>query len=533
MKQSKLYEKLNNLLMIFLVLQPILDIYMAIVGNKLDILGISMATIIRTVFVMCVFSIVIVSQIKYKYHVKYAYAILGYILTVIIYSLLHHFNIVYSNGYYITENIYSFMTEFMYVLRLTVPILLIYITIITKPSRQDLLKVMVTVAVFIALVIVITNIFKISFASYSQTNGKIEYNIIDWFTKDNLSYDKTLSKGYFVSANQMGALLVFLLPMVIYYAIRKNKWYLYLIILLQIISMVLVGTRVANYGWMLVFMAMSIMYTLLYFTKGLKLQIQPIVWLGTIFVIGLVLYSNSPSHSREFASEYEGMYDEGLLETDGVQYISLEEFEQIISSEANMSAYIGEHSDNLIQASKEKYIFTMYKYHHITNKYILEIYPYEDDVDFWLDIFGKPISIKGDNRGRQVAIIRRIKQNNNNLLFDTLFGMGATPLNSRGYMIENDLISHYYNLGIIGTILFVSPFVLGVLYAIYRCRRRLFDIINMEFVVYVLAVVMTYFMGYFAGHVIDEYIISIYLAVIAAVIINFYRGETVNEKSKT
>ena len=536
MKQNKLYEKLNNLLMIFLVVQPVLDIYMAVVENRLDIFGVSLATLIRTIFVITIFIIVVISQIKYKYNTKYVYAILGYIIVVMIYGLLHHINIIGFNGYYVKENIYSYITELVYILRLVLPILLIYITIITKPSRQDLLKVIVTVSLFISLTIIISNIFKVSFASYSQINAKIEYNVIDWFIKDNLTYGKTLSKGFFVSANQIGALLVFLLPMVIYTTIKENKWYLYLVTLAQIISMVLVGTRVANYGWILIFIAMISMYTLLYITKKFKFKLLNIIGLSIILVIAVVLYANSPSHSRTFASDYEGMYDEEMIESDQVEYMPMEEFNELLEDENRLINYVKDYvkdpESDLITAAKEKYVSEMYKYHYITNKYILDIYPYQDDLDFWLDIFNKPISVKGDNRGRQVAIIKRIKQNNSNMILDTLLGMGATPLNSRGYMIENDLISHYYNLGIIGIVLFVSPFILGIIYSLYRCRKRLFNIINMEFAVYILAIVMTYFTGYFAGHVIDEYIISIYLAVIAGIVTNFYRGDKIEKQSK-
>ena len=525
MKQKKLYNILNDMLMIFLVIQPILDIYMAIVGESLDIFGISIVTILRTVFVVGMFGVVIISQIKYKYHKKYMFVILGYLLIVLLYAILHHVNIVSFNGYFVTQGIYNVLTELFYVLRLAVPILLIYIVIITKPAKEDVLKVIICDACIISLVIVATNIFKISFASYSQTGELIKYNIIDWFTKDNLLYNETLSKGYFVSANQIGALLVLLLPMVIYYTIRENKWYLYLILLMQIISMVLVGTRVANYGWILVSFAMIIMYIFLHFMKKVKLRLQPLIYLVIILEIGALLYIHSPSHTRTFASEYEGMYDEKMVELDGVEFISMKDFKQLLQDKKSMEKYLGTTSDNLENDVKAKYVSEMYRYHYITNKYILEIYPYTDDLEFWLDIFEEPISVKGDNRGRQVAIIKRIKANNDNRVLDTLFGMGATPLNSRGYMIENDLISHYYNVGIIGIILFVVPFIFGTFYSLYKIRKDIFRIFNIEFAIFVLAIIMTYFIGYFAGHVIDEYIISIYLGTVAGLVTNFYRKE--------
>ena len=527
MKQKKLYNMLNNILMIFLVVQPILDIYMAIVGESFDIFGISVVTMFRTVFVVSVFVVVIISQIKYKYHKKYMYVILGYLLSVILYAALHHVNIVSFNGYFITENIYNVLTELFYVLRLVVPILLIYIAIITKPSKEDIIKVMVCAACIISLVIVITNMFKVSFASYSQTGDIIKYNIIDWFTKDNLVYNETLSKGYFVSANQIGALLVFLLPMVIYYTIREDKWYLYFILLLQIISMVLVGTRVANYGWILVSLSMIILYMLLHFMKKIKIEAQPVIYLVIILEIGALLYMHSPSHTRTFASEYEGMYDEGIDELGSAQFIPPQDFKVLLQDEKKMEEYLGTSSNDLVLDVKTKYVSEMYRYHYITNKYILEIYPYTDDIEFWLDIFEEPISVKGDNRGRQVAIIKRIKDNNNNKVLDTLFGMGATPLNSRGYMIENDLISHYYNLGITGIILFVAPFTFGIFYSLYKVRKDILRVFNIEFAIFVLAIVMTYFIGYFAGHVIDEYIISIYLGTAAGIVTNFYRKEEI------
>ena len=46
----------------------------------------------------------------------------GYMLIVIVYSVLHHLNIVNSNGYFVTQNIYNVSTELMYVWHLVVPV---------------------------------------------------------------------------------------------------------------------------------------------------------------------------------------------------------------------------------------------------------------------------------------------------------------------------------------------------------------------------------------------------------------------------
>ena len=141
LKQKKLYNVLNNLLIVFLSFQPILDIYMGIVGEQLDIFGISIVTILRIAFVVSVFIIVVVSQIKYKYHIKYLYVLLGYMLSVLVYTILHHINIVSFNSYFVTEGIYNVTIELLYVLRLIIPILLIYTVVITRPSKQEVFRV--------------------------------------------------------------------------------------------------------------------------------------------------------------------------------------------------------------------------------------------------------------------------------------------------------------------------------------------------------------------------------------------------------
>ena len=540
MKQKKIDSKfdiLNKVLVIFLCLQPLFDIYMAVVGERLDIFGVSMVTIIRTGLTIALLGAVIFLQIKEKLYKKLLYLILGYLGVVIIYILLHHLNIVYSNGYYVTEGLYSFIKEIMYVERLIIPVALMYSVIITKPTKVNIDKVIIIVATLISIVIIISNLFKVSFASYSQTgeNTMIKYTVIDWFINGNVPYQESLSKGLFVSANQIGALLVVLLPVVIYKMLKENKAYFYLIFLVNIVAMTLIGTRVASLGWMLVCAAMAIVYILLLFINRKKsLSIVSVFSIVIIIEVAGLLYFNSPAQNRDFAENYDGMYQDELEQKEEAgEYIALEVFNDMLQDENKLNEYVGDNvSDKGLQYDAMcKYISENHKYHYITNKYIRNIYPYEDDPKFWLEIFSSPISVKADNRGRQIEIVKRIKQNKKNILLDNLLGMGATPMNSRGYMIENDLISHYYNLGIVGTIIFVAPFASCIIYVIIKQRKEVKKLANLKLISYVLSVVMAYFVGFFAGHVLDEYIVTIFLAVIAANIYNIYGEGELDDKS--
>jgi len=537
--KSKTRGYLSAILVIFLIVQPLFDVYMAVVGEKLDIFGISIVTLLRTTTCVTLVILVAICQIRNKYKIKWLIAFMVYLLLVSLYATAHHYNILLSEGYFVTQGIYSFVTELMYVLRLVVPVILIYTVMIVKPDKEQVEKAIISVVFIISLVIIITNIFKISYASYSPTNNMVEYNIFDWFTNSELPYRKTLSKGLFVSANQIGALLAILLPIVIMYILKHNNIFTYIVLFLGVISMVLVGTRVASYGFILVTMAMLIGTIIIAIIRRRKIEYIRILAIFSIMLLGVVIYTKSPARNRTFLADNEGMYSENFQEIiDTEEYITIEEFKDILKDENKIKEYMkysfkrNINSESLRYNAMCKYIKENYKYHAITRKYVMNIYPYEEDPEFWLKLFEEPVSVKGDNRSRQSVIIKRIKELNNNNLYDTLLGMGATPMNSREYMIENDLISHYYNIGIIGIILFVSPYALVVIYAAIVLLIDIKNRLDKTIAAYCLAIIITYGAGYFAGHVIDEYIITIFVATISGLAINYVNklGGKTNER---
>jgi hypothetical protein len=113
---------------------------MGVIGEDLDVLGISIVTFLRTITTVSLVVVVGISQIIYKHKLKWLYTLLGYLALVGIYATFHHYNIVNSGGYYITNGLYNFATELMYVLRLVVPIILMYIVVITKPKKERIEK---------------------------------------------------------------------------------------------------------------------------------------------------------------------------------------------------------------------------------------------------------------------------------------------------------------------------------------------------------------------------------------------------------
>ena len=538
---SKIRGTLGSILIVLLIVQPLFDVYMAIIGESLDIFGISIVTLLRTTTCVVLVIMTAIYQIKDRYKLKWLIALVIYLLIVGIYITLHHFNIIQSNGYFITQGLYDFGAELMYVLRLVVPVILIYTVIMIKPNKEQIEKSIISVVFIISLIIILTNLFKISYASYSPINDTISYNVFDWFLLSELPYEESLSKGFFVSANQIGALLAILLPIVIMYICKHNNVFTYIVLLLGIISMVLIGTRVGTYGFILVTIAMCLVVILITIIKKKRLEYLNIIAIVLIMFAGLILYSKSPAKNRTFIDSSDDMYSELIDDViDTEECITLNNFKEMLKDEIRIKEYLNYELNDSISGETLryeamcKYIKENHKYHSITRKYVMKIYPYEQDPEFWLNLFEQPASVKGDNRAKQSVIIKHIKELNDNQVYDTLLGMGATPMNSREYMIENDLISHYYNIGIIGIILFVAPYAAVIVYVAILVLKDLKYRLTVRLSAYILSIFMTYGIGYFAGHVIDEYIVTIYVATIAGLAINHINeilwGET-NERN--
>jgi len=151
-KKDNFINILKQSLIAFLMLQPLFDIYMAFVKEKLDIFGFSLMTIIRIAFVaFFVMSAIIlylkdIKKIKHKEmnkNKKVFIMLILYTLVLGFYVILHHINIKLGNGYYISQGLYSIITEASYVLRLSVPIYLIFAIYLLGIKKDDIKEALV------------------------------------------------------------------------------------------------------------------------------------------------------------------------------------------------------------------------------------------------------------------------------------------------------------------------------------------------------------------------------------------------------
>ena len=179
MKEKLEFRKIvKKLFITFVIMQPIFDIYMSLFDKKIQILGVSLATILRFIWVFVMLLMTIVHARKNKSTKLF----ISYAVVVAIYIVLHHINAV-GFRVQLAEAKYSPFGELMYLARMCIPIALIYIIYNIKLNYKDIKKMVVTVSLIISLTMIISNLFKFSYISYSLDQDLVSGNIIEWFTK--------------------------------------------------------------------------------------------------------------------------------------------------------------------------------------------------------------------------------------------------------------------------------------------------------------------------------------------------------------
>ena len=475
---SKLKDNriLKKILLIFLAIQPILDCYLLYTDEVINFFHFSPTTIIRMLIIAFLFVLIFFNK-DYKENRKYIYIYGGIIL---LYSILHHFisSGIDNSGYKIFN--YSIITELFYIVRMLLPIAVIYITYNLKPTKDEFIKLFLVVSAISSLIIIVLNVFNISLASYG--GGTIKGNIFDWFFNDSYSPRDLASKGWFNSANQISGLMFILLPICVYSLFEKITKPRITVVILLVISMVMLGTRVASYGWLLILIMMIILYLFFAFIiKNIKFEWKKLVTVILIMAFGIVLMLNAPivsiniDHHESSEEELQKMRDENV-------------------STLKMLGYIG-----------------------MNEIYYEEIYPYEDHEEFWEYVVDdvSPTQRVG-NRNSQQLITNDVAKTYENFP-RSLFGLGYSRFINAKLYLEKDFVVHFYTIGIVGIILLLLPYVFIGIYGLFKSiKNKKFNL----FIVTVLAtLILPLGVSYFSGHIVDELIISLYLGFVGGYIL--------------
>lgn len=485
--------KINKLILASLILiQPIIDIIRNNIVNDIQFLGVSLFEMINLLLIAgsCLLSLYACDNRR-----RMLKFILIYGLAFLSYTIFHLINISNFNLNVYENATHDYIKEIYYLVKSFItPILLIIILLYSDIKKEECIKLIETFTLIIVILIVLGNIFKFSATSY-PTNDRLRYSIFDWFTfksDSTYSYYLLTSKGIFSSANQLSAILLMISPIILYQAYKNKKRFNYCLLILTSVAMLMLGTKTANVGIVLVYIAFILLYC---FFKIIKKQQHSIKDILLIMTLIFILFCFSPI-AHNFRYKFENV--SGNQENNEINSKEEEEQKEVEKMLKEIKTF---NSLNLgdEEIKKINYFINNYQYEARIHSYIIDNYKLELHPEFWCRYLQNYEAF--NYRTLKTAILQNIYKENKNLN-DIFWGMGGYTLNY--IYTESDYSYQIYCYGILGIItLFGVQFgcILFIAYKIIKNRNEEF---NLESSMYLMAPILGLIIAYFSGHVLER-----------------------------
>lgn len=459
---KKVKEKLNieNLLTVFIILCPILDIASFIFRNIFNT-KISPSTIIRPIIPIIAFIYYFIKADK-KYKLK-MFGISGiYGIYAIIHLIL--FTTVKSECSY--SNISH---ELQYLVNYTFMIIILYVFIKTfkeKLSTEKLEKATVISVGIYLLSIILSIITNTMSSTYIEGMG---------------------IKGWFESGNSISATLILSMYILL---MNKNKKYKKIIIaeliLMGIFLTMLIGTRVGLYGFILTIGIFILVKSNIFNINKInkKIVIAGGALLALIILIICLVGSNTFTRRQHLKDIEVNIVDSSNNE------------------EAHLTGSLIEIKDKIDNKQiDEKYM------NEVQQKSVLELY----------DIANKLQISNNDQRMQQLLYNAILVKNQANPLL-ILFGNGYMN-QFRELVLEMDIPAFLFNFGIIGLFLYFVPFLSIFIYALYWAIKR-YKIIDEQYIMYLLGLGLSFALSVFSGYVFFNMSTDSIIIVICVLLLN-------------
>lgn len=493
-------EKVNKvnkyLLVLYFILQPILELILSVFkDNVLSIGGISIATLVRYGMLAVMIAIAVVCNFKRKSTKVF----LGSLILYAVFFVLHYVNIRNFGMIILGESMQKgIVTAAMYISKFIIPICIVYLVYILRFKYNDFKVSVLSVATFVSLVMIITNLCGIDYVAYSfEENPPLAANIVKWFDK---SFEYTewrllTSRGLYPSANELSALFILLLPCVVWIALKEKKNFYFVLVILQMISMLLVGTRISVYGEIAVVVGVFVIWLLDKIINKQHIEKRKIFCLAIILAVFGVFFAHSPFYNRIKVGEG-GKNSFEIVEPEPEEEIELTE------------------DDN---TADRIFVKLNYAKEAIPEETVTKMYSYLEHTDFWVHIIKDVNILERDNARKLKTLILDDIENEKNAKLDSLVGIGEIPIYP-----ERDYVAQYYYIGVIGIVLFLLPFivlfVVSGFYNLIRLFGKRFDGIQGVCLLCLAAIFGT---GYLAGHALEPIYINSFIGLIAGMLIIF------------
>lgn len=460
-----------------IIIQPFLDIMWLNDGTVPEIFGFTVPTLIRMLMVA---GLGVLSFFVIRFNWKYSFLLL-YGVLVIVYFVIHHLHCATDFQSFVPGDFgYNVLGELFYIIRMCIPLAIIYFTFNSIISGKRFEKCVITTSLIMSVSMIITNIFKVAFGSY--TSIKIDGNIIDWFVNpDAFVSNQLASKGVFYSSITSTVLVLFY-PYLLYLYFKQKKVRYLVVAALQSIALFMVGTKATSLSSVIVTVLMVLVYLFVTLIKR-DFKISKTVLVGCAFflILNFVFMSVAPATSKmEFDVQYSKDIDKDT-DTIAKDY-------------------------NLTEGDKEEIIAFFdenYTYLSINEEFMINSYPYKYDPVFWYRFYAEHVpSQRMQNRIVEEEMLKRVKEINDNKM-DDWFGIGYTRTSSI-YNLEKDFVYQYYSVGIVGVILLLGPYIGILLFVMGRMLRYFKKQVTVFNCSLVLGIGLSLFLAYYSGNVVEN-----------------------------
>ncbi|MGL4373569.1 MAG: O-antigen ligase family protein, partial [Turicibacter sp.] len=393
---------------------------------------------------------------------------------------------------------YSNGIELKYILTLAFPFVLMYVIHLAQFTKKQFNHMILCGVGFISILIVGSNIIGYSYGSYG---GMTEANFVSWFTGgyDQFNPKQLTSVGFYRGANEMGALLFVLLP--IMYKILsdvKKKYPVIILILLQALAMLMIGTRVSTYGLFVVSIVSFVVYLIISFIRKESIHKG---MLGFMFIMVAVVYLVLPFAPAVLSINSDSLNISNLKEQD-------KELVEVTDKIGNLEGLSEEaYKFQLLYILKDQDNVRFFTF---PSEYYYGFYPLEFDPEFWYHVLQQPFENRSNGRELQ-KLFAEYKWDTLSST-EKLVGMGYSKISDGGMIIEQDFYRQYYTLGILGLILFILP--LPIILVISGIKLLLSFKKRVTFANCMLGLSVCVGLGaaYFSGHVLDVFITNFFIA---------------------
>ena len=472
-------------MLIMFILLPIIDCIRRTTIKDVEILGISIIEIIN-IIIICYTLLLTIFSIKDRK--KELLPIIIYSVILLIYVCFHNYHIINFDHNIYEKNEINIVTETFYIFRVYyMPVLLLFVLNKNKKifDLKFYSKLIKSLICIIGISIILLNVFKLSYATYAETNNEfVKYNIFDFY-KSSESPKQLSTRGWFDSANEISAILMMLMPLNIFLLYKENKKNNTFIYIVQFIAMIILGTRVSSLGAIIITVCAIIINILAKLINKAKMNYKFI--LCGLLCAGYFFVSPVGKHLLNYSIPNFTTNDEHSAKI------------REIKNDKELSEYI---NNNLYDLR--------------INEAFVKMYPIENDIIFWKQIALRNRNLNNDSRIMKITIIKRIKERNNNK-YDTLLGMGYT-LNFQD--LERDYVYQYYLFGVLGIILIIPQLTLfikiGLSYLTKIKNLKKLNIINLLLTIMspTLGLAVAYFSGHVFGWISPSYILILTLSVL-------------------